>query len=443
MQEYSERPNNINQLRKKLIKVLEQKNHEDLKNIIGVSKESDVFIEVFASDKNDYSLRTLEVAFILSDREAFKLILEGASSAGVLGELLLNNEGTRFKAMTLFFAEENSFGAKDREDKSYSKEQAYLDVLEVAKEDKDFIKIYAEAAIASSRVGLEKALDTIIETVKAQGKLDEIADYKVSYNSDSELCKEITLFKYLSLQSNSLGLEKFSAAFPVIESSRIFVDQSTGSVIAGNLEEYSILELLRKHEEYLNTIDANEIALPDEVSTKSNAMFSDSCDFFSGVLLAKLVVSPGINYAEKHVNGEELPSITTYYMDNFKYSLSPKGIIQQSLAVVGFSSSFYSGNSLVDSWLTAKIVSDSVSMYDGSFNKDITKYSADLSIYIMKMMSSTIINYQFILPHYNEAKIATSCVASVIPDLVSLAGSVVYQGAAVLYESFIGDHGSN
>lgn len=441
----------IKEMREALITSIEKKEHQALNVMIAKAKENGDFIEVFASSENKYSLRPIEIAFQISDREAFNLILEGASSVGVLSKFLLYNDGIRFKAMTIFFDDENSFGAQKRKDKSYSKEQAYLDILKAAEQDVDFVRIYAEAAIASSRVGLTKAFDTIIEVATAREKLDEIADYTTScYDPDIGSPKEVTLFKYLSLREIPEGFKKFSAVFPdadgAIEFSRdsikitVLLGSSNGDEQAG----FQLLKSSKENEALLNEIDPrkyNTLVISDESSTKAESRFSsESTNFVIGYSLAKFAVSPGINYANNYVNGMELPPISTYYMDHFKYAVSPKGIIQQSLGIMGFSSSLYSGNSLVDSWLAAKIASDSVSMYDGSFNKDITKYSADLSVYILKMIASTIINYQFILPHYNEAKIAATCAASVMPDLVSLAGSLAYQGTTALYENTVDDH---
>lgn len=437
----------IKEMREALIASIEKKDHETLKAMIAEAKENDHFIEAFASSENKYSLRPIEIAFQISDQVAFNLILEEASSAGVLSKFLLCNDGIRFKAMTIFFAEEDSFEAQKREDKSYSKEQAYLDILKVAEQDADFVKIYAEAAIASSRVGLTKAFDTIIEVATARGKLDEIADYTTScYDPDSgSINKLISLFKYLSLQGNPEGFKKFSDAFPdaaVIEPSGSFDNQLMDVINRLNEIENAGHTLVFKVYP-----DADEVGYPtilDDSSTKAEYTFSnENTNFVIGCSLAKFTVSPGISYAKEYINGVELPSISAYYMDNLKYAISPKGMIQQSLAVVGFSSSFYSGNGLVNSWLAAKVISDSISMYDGYFNKDITEYATDLTVYAAKMMVSTVINYQFILPHYNEEKIVATCVASVMPDLVSLAGSLTYQGTAALYESFVDDHSNN
>lgn len=406
---------NIAAMHSVLVAALRNKNHQSIKDIVKIAIEGEKFLEIFAVPESEGSIYPIEIAFSSGDSESFNLILEGASTAGVLYEFLLYNKGSSSNIMTIFFAKEDSFGEQEKS-ASYSREQAYLKILEVAKEDKDFVKIYTEAAIASSSAGLNKAIDTITEVATDRNKLEEILACNTScFGHDGELLKEATLLEDLESSLEDLesppnveAIVAFSAALPQIGTAfkPLYISNGESAMGEGKFSE-------------------------------------ESTDFAIGSFLARFLASPGIHYAENYINDIESPSITTYYIDHFRYSVSLKGIIGQSFAVIGFTASSYGGNSLVNSWLVAKIASDFVSIYDGSFDKDIKEYSTDLSIYIAKMMVSTVINYQYILPHYNEAKIVTTCVASVIPDLVSLAGSLAQQGTLYLYDRLAYDHDSN
>lgn len=427
--------------------------------ILDKAGEAGQLLDVLTNYVYCYSL-PITYAFQWHNRDAVTTMLKMASKYKILYETIAVNHHHTASFLLQAFDEEGSFSDTNRDYTrkfaKYKIGQAADDILEIAKNDEKFVDLYAKAIQASLKDQFSDRLEQIINTAKEEGKLTDILSYKVDTNYfgsflTSEKPEKISVFTWMALSKNK---KAFSTMLEKIDTETL--EQILGSttsirdVLLGAKDHESVTEFITEVKSYVPQISdsldqtinhqmasiqsAREQLAIQTLNAEKSAFIEDIISQTSGLLIAKTALSPAINYLENHIKGIEQPSLTTYYLKNFEQLFSIKAMSQQAIATATFALSHSNGNSLVNSWLSAKIAADSVSLTDGSFNKNIYEYAAELTAYIPKMIMSTVINNQYVLPHYNEAKITTMSIASVMPELVSLAGNILYIEANALYQ---------